>query len=453
VTQESGIALHNWIGSIVSRPSVVTRPRNVDDIVAVLKDTQKYPSPVRAMGSTHSTTRCTVADGGTVLDMTGLNQIKEITRDTVTAEAGALYIDVSHELRKHGLQFYVNVEIGNLTVGSAACGGTKDASFPPDEFGQVSSYACAMKVVTPVGERLEVNEDDPELLQTMRSSYGLLGVIYEATFKVKPLTTMAVVHKSYSLDEFCAELPNLVAEQKSMMLYLFPFLNAVTVEFRDYRPGSSPSNRWVWRLRNWVWSKGAPTFGYYVEKLIAIKSIRYAIIDILNRMLKTVLTLALRSPATDPVDQTIRYPAQSGHSKYTFSIWAFPERTYPEVLRAYFAFCRDYYKREGYRCNLLNVGYRINQDDNALFSYSFGGTVITADPVSTGGPGWQDFLRAYNDFCSAHDGVPLFNQTWGIEPRHAKKAFGDRLARFNARRRQFDPANRLLTPYFQQLFE
>jgi hypothetical protein len=74
---------------------------------------------------------------------------------------------VSHELQRHGLQFNVNVEIGNLTLGSAACGGTKDASMP-GELGQVSSYAAAIKMVTPEGELLEINEDEPELLQPIR---------------------------------------------------------------------------------------------------------------------------------------------------------------------------------------------------------------------------------------------------------------------------------------------
>src|SRR3712207_8422128 len=57
--------------------------------------------------------------------------------------------------------FRSNVEIGNLTIGSAACGGTKDASMP-GEFGQACSYASALKMVTPSGEIVEIMEDQPE---------------------------------------------------------------------------------------------------------------------------------------------------------------------------------------------------------------------------------------------------------------------------------------------------
>ena len=62
------------------------------------------------------------------------------------------------------LQFYVNTEIGSLTAGSAACAGTKDASFAA-EFGQVGSYVIGAKLVLPNGELLEVTEAQPELMQ------------------------------------------------------------------------------------------------------------------------------------------------------------------------------------------------------------------------------------------------------------------------------------------------
>ena len=79
--------------------------------------------------------------------MSKMNRILSITADTVTAEAGALYIDIAQELEKRQLQFYVNTEIGSLSVGSAACAGTKDASMP-GEFGQVGSYVTDIKMVS-----------------------------------------------------------------------------------------------------------------------------------------------------------------------------------------------------------------------------------------------------------------------------------------------------------------
>ena len=446
----TGVRVQNWEGSIISHPSVVVHPESVDDIIAIVKDSETYPSPIRAIGSNHSTTRCGVADNGTVVDMSKMNRIIDVGSDYVTAEAGALYIDVAKELQRHGLQFYVNVELGNLTIGSACCGGTKDASMP-GEFGQVCSYASLIKLVTPSGELLEVSEDDPELLQIMRSSYGLLGIVYEATFKVRALQPMAVHHTTYSLPDFEAQLPSLIARGESMMLYVYPFLNAVTIEFRTYHDVEGSPNRRAWRIRNWVWKTLAPGVGTFASRFIPIKSLRYFLINRFNRITQFALKLVVNSEHTIATDQMIRYPPKAGMIKYTFSIWAFPEAEYTSVLHAYFEFCRQHYREHGYRCDLLNVGYRIAEDTSSLFSYSFDGNVLTVDPVASGASGWDDFLKAYNRFCSQHGGVPLFNQTKWIEPEQAKKAFGDRLEKFNEYRNRYDPTNRLLNQYFEQM--
>jgi hypothetical protein len=183
------------------------------------------------------------------------------------------------------------------------------------------------------------------------------------------------------------------------------------------------------------------------------KPLRYFLINRFNRFIQFALKTVVRSKHTVATDQIIRYPHTAGRSKYTFSIWAFPQERYTGVLRAYFAFCEDHYKRFGYRCDLLNVGYRILSDQSSLFSYSFNGNVMTVDPVSTGAKGWDEFLKAYNKFCSDHGGVPLFNQTKWIEPYQARKAFGANLEKFAEARRRYDPSGRLLNAYFAEMFE
>ncbi|ACB53654.1 unknown [Crocosphaera subtropica ATCC 51142] len=445
----------NWGKTIISHPKIVVKPKTLDDLILIIRDTQTYPSPIRAIGSNHSTTQCAVADGGTVVDMTGFNQILEINTEakTVTVQAGALYLDVAEELRKQGLQFFVNVELGNLSMGSAACGGTKDASMP-GEFGQVCSYAISLKMVTPQGKPIEINEEQPELLRIARSSYGLLGIVYEVTFKVRPARPMALRHKVYQLEEFICALPNMInrplEQQESIMLYLFPFLDEVAVEFRQYQEEGKTSGSLLWDLRNWTWSSLAPGLSYLLTRLMPIKTFRYGLIDQFNQKVQLVMEKILKNPSgTSATDQIIRYPDESDWKKYTFSIWAFPEAEYPAILRAYFEFCRNYYKEQGYRCNMLNVAYRILQDDSSLFSYSSDSNVMTLDPVSTGDPGWGDFITAYNEFCSQYGGVPLFNQTRGITPQQVEKAFGDRLATFEQYRQQYDPHDRMLNQYFR----
>ena len=441
----------NWFGNITSRPAVIVEAASVNDIIAVMANPAKYPAPVRAVGSNHSTSPCGTADGGTLIKMSKMNAISDIGNDTVTAQGGAIYIDVAQALEKRGLQFYVNTEIGSLSVGSAACCGTKDSSMP-GEFGQVNSYITRIKMVLPSGDLLEVTSDEPGKMQQVRSSYGTFGIVYEATFRVKPVVPMAVRHETFTLDEFTARLPQLKALGESLMYYIFPFDNLITVEFRHYNPAATGDpDRIAWRLRNYMWANAGPLFCSQVERNVKVKEIRYGVIDAFCAMWRFKLENLVSCDNTVAADQIIRYPAVANDSRYTFSLSAFPEETYPTVLAEYFAFCKQYYREKGYRTNMLNVGYRIAQDQGSLLSYSYDGPVMTIDPVSTGNPGWPDFLLAYNRFCSEHGGIPLFNQTDAVTPAQVRQALGSRLDTFAAARRNYDPTNRLLNPYFRDM--
>ena len=456
----SQVKVQNWKRSITYFANSVEVVQSVDDIIRIVKDRERYPSPVRAKGSHHSTTRCIVAEQGTVVDVTGMNKILGIDKEarTITMQAGVLHIDAARELEKQGLQFYVNVELGNLTVGSGACGGTKDASyFSADdnefEFGQVASYVVGIKAVLPNGELIEVTEADGDLMRAMRSSYGMLGIIYEVTYKVKGIKPLAVKHVRYHVDEFADRLEELIAGNRSIMLYLFPFLDSVVVEYRYDGTEPMRSNSWQWRLRNWVWKTGSPGFGRLVNMLVPFRRLRSWIFDAYNRLSQWVVTLVIRDCNSSPADQIIRYPETAGFSSYTFSIWAFPLEQYPQTIREYFQFCKDYFDQNGYRCDLLNVGYFIAQDTQSLFSYTRHGPAVTLDPVSTGAEGWDGFITAYNEFCSQRNGTPLFNQTRGITPEQARKAFEPEIETFLELRRACDPDDRFYTDYFRKRFE
>ena len=455
MNEQRGPVVNNWFGDIQTRPRVVVKPTTVEEIVAVLRNPDKYPSPVRAVGSNHSVTRCTVADGGTQIDMTAFTKIVQIGPDTVTAQAGALYIDVAKELDKHNLQFYVNIELGNLTIGSGACCGTKDGSFP-GEFGQVNAYVTGMKVITPAGDLIEVTEaKDPELMQALRSSYGLMGVVLEATLRVCPVRPLIVENVRYSVDSFVDALPSLRQRGDAMMFYLNPYVGStgnMIVELSKFGEATDrPPSRLQWQLRNLVWKSLGPGFSHLCTSYISNPALRYALVDNSLRLQQWTAGFVVKGQNTRASDQTIRYPHRGGMSKYTFSLWGFPEEAYGPILKAYVRFSRDHFKRTGYRNDVFDVGFRVGKDSKSLLSYTYDETRITIDPVSTGAEGWNEYLVAYNQFCSEHGGAPLFNQTPFLTHPQVKKALGARLDKFQEYRRRFDPHDRLLSPYFSEL--
>ena len=127
---------------------------------------------------------------------------------------------MSDALKERGLQFHVMTEIGNVTLAAMATAATKDFSFP-GEYGQISSYVTAMRFVTPQGDIRAINErDHPEEMQVMRSSYGLLGIVFEVTIRVRPTTALSVRHHSMGLEEFRKRFPVFRRRARGDVLHL-----------------------------------------------------------------------------------------------------------------------------------------------------------------------------------------------------------------------------------------
>jgi hypothetical protein len=313
-----------------------------------------------------------------------------------------------------------------------------------------------MKIVTASGEVVEIGEDDPELLQAARSSYGLFGVTAEVTYRVRPLQAMAVRHEVFTLDSFARELPKLAEGGESIMLYILPFVDKIVAELRHYTGPESEATTKVrrsgWKARNFSWAKSTPIVADLTDRWIPWPGVRYGATDAVNRVaVPLLLKRFVSAKHTSPADQILRYPPEPGIGKESFSMWAFPEERYVETLREYFQFTKEHYRRTRFRPNIGNVGYRVAQDLSSLFSYSWGGTALSIDPVCTGGKGWNEYIDAYNEFCSEHDGAPLLNQTPRMRPEHTRRAFGDRIERFHEIRKRFDPDDRFLSGYYREL--
>jgi len=454
-TQQASAGVCNWEGGVTYRPAVIVKPQTLDEVVRIVGDKSNYPSPVRAVGKLHSPAPCSADDGGTMLDMTGMTRILKIGADFVTAEAGALYIDVAEELARHGMQFHINTEIGNVTLGAAACAATKDSSFiGSSQWAQVSSFVSGLKVVRPDGTVMSYTESEhAQEMRLLRCSYGLLGVIVEVTLKTQPLTAVSAEHRIYTLAKFRQAVPELVAQNYALMMYYYPFADRVMVELRREVPGVEPTSSGRWWLRNAFWRKIGPMFAVWIGRVSPNKHIETALRRSLDRIIRRGTCWVVGGKRTRPTAQIIRHPDTPGPYRFVFSMWSFDEAHFFEVLEAYFRFCRDYAAQTGFCCDLPAVGYRMVKDRNALLSYAHDAPAMSIDPASTGGPGWDAFLKAFNAFSSAHDGHPLLNQTKHLTAAQVRKAYGKRWEEFARARRAWDPENRLLSGYFSELLQ
>jgi len=167
----------NWSGQYESTPSVRVAPSSVDELKELIKDKVRHPSPVVAVGSTHSNSGCTVLKSGTAVSLETFRQFKSLENGSITVGAGLQLLEVHRYLADRNLQLPFTPEIGNATIGSVACCCLKDAGLGVST-GFAVSMVESMRFVDAQGEDRFMDRRDSEWAN-MTSSHGLFGIIYE----------------------------------------------------------------------------------------------------------------------------------------------------------------------------------------------------------------------------------------------------------------------------------
>jgi FAD/FMN-containing dehydrogenase len=430
-------------------------PRSVEEIVSILRDAGRYPSPVRAMGSYHSLTPCASSDG-TIINMTGMKRIVQIDREkmTFTAEAGLQFIEASRALRAHELQFMTNIEIGNMTLGAAACCHTKDG-LDGGEFGQVGSYVTGVKWVTPSGELAEASEiSNPALLHLMRSSYGLCGVVYEVTFRIKPLQA---IHFNYlprpikNLTE--KEVEGIIDASRGLICWTVDRKAHFQTRKRVDKVG--PLGSLFAAGRRQLWNHTEAWTGRFIDRRIPTRPLSNAAHDLWfagSKLLMSTLHLVGGATLYNP-DKTIDYSKTPASAKYSFTFWAFPRSQWLGALREYVEFGEQHFRKYDFRCNMALGSYFIRKDTSSILSYTYDGDIFSIDPIHayTDKRAWDRFLNEFNEFAHKRNGIPLLNQSPFVERRHVEAAYGARWKEFSRRVTEADPGRRMLNPFFEEL--
>jgi L-gulonolactone oxidase len=441
----------NWNYSAMSTPQVVAVPKNLEELIDVVRDTTNYPSPLRVGGSFHSLNACFVSEGTQIL-LSHFDQVRvDPEKMTITVGASVTMIRIRDILRPFGMQTEVTPEIGNATAGSVACCGTKDASLGSSGLGQVSSTVIGVRLVNAEGEVETITEaNDPEKMRAVRSSYGLFGPIFEVTFRIQKQTTLAYSHEAFKL----TSLPGrdaLFAGADGVLGFSLPYSDRIVVERRRVLDESARISRFSQlrrSLRDRLWENKASFFATLLpynwffrvlDRLVAVSLVGLSRLG------------GFRGRRSDSM---IDFEFERTHY-FDFTFWAIPLSRWEEFIPQYVAFCRDYQRETGFRCSLGSEVYFINRDQHALLSFSPSEDIFTMDLVDTrpNDPDWIEFNRRFNVLAARFGGRPLLNQTKHLSRDVVYQTLGEDWKQFLSYREQNDPGERFLSKYFKDLIE
>jgi hypothetical protein len=312
-----------------------------------------------------------------------------------------------------------------------------------------------MKWVAPDGSLAEASDaSDPGLMRLMRSSYGLLGVIYEVTFKIKPIEALHFTYQPRPVAELTqAEVDNLLDTSEGLICWTVGRTAVFQQRQKINQPGilgalQAAARKMLWNFQGAFLARMIDLFMVNKDLRDAIQSGDFDLENFLYQTLHLAGGITLLAP-----DKTIDYHQTPQDARYAFTFWAFPRAQWLDTYRAYLDWADQYFKTTGFRCNMPLGAYHIRTDSSSLLSYTTDGEVFSIDPIHapTDEAAWKAFLIAFNDFASQQNGIPLLNQSPFVTQAQVQKAFGDRWQQFSDAVHSVDPNGRMLNGYFAEL--
>jgi FAD/FMN-containing dehydrogenase len=198
------------------RPSYVVLPEERDDVVATLKIANEYNIPVGVMaGGINAGGNAIPSEGGILLDLKRMDRIVEINTDSGYAiiEPGVTQDQLSVALREKGYRMHMTTAPGGATaLGGSLARGT--GSLTTRHFDSIVD----LEVVLPDGTVFNTGSSMfphagphlrygpfPDVAGLLTCSYGTMGVITRASFRIYPINEANRVHLA-GFDDFSSAL-------------------------------------------------------------------------------------------------------------------------------------------------------------------------------------------------------------------------------------------------------
>jgi len=434
-----------------ARPGTTT-PGNLARLMRCLNIDSRLAEPLRPIGAGTSSTDCGITTMGTAVNTIGLDRIVNIDtyNHTVTAQAGVRLGALVAALAEEGLELIGNFDQTERTLGGAIAAPCMGPGIG-DQASLLSTQVISMQIVTAAGKVMKITSAQQHLLGAFRLSYGTLGIIFEATLRVRPIATFAASHRSMDIDTFAQVCDRIAAGNVGLKFYLMPYRNHVYLDLRHYDATPGSAYNAAWKIKDWGESTVLPNVFKSLNRVLPIPSVRYRLIDTISATTHGLVNSRLVRNGNNATAGG-RHRRKKA-SKLLYSTWCFPASDFSLVVKAYARFCRESFARTAYRCDLPAVGYRLAQDSSALLSPSFDDPMIALQTVSTQIRGWDGFALDLSEFAENWGGTPVFNQTLSARDSYVSRTYSERLEFFKNIRRQLDPNGRFLNPYLARYFK
>jgi len=228
----------NWSGSLTFRPRYLERPRNEEELCAVVRAAARKGLKVRPVAARHSSSPIIATDDVAVSaeHFTGL--IEHDTEERwATVGAGTSLEEAGRALREVGLATHnlgdVNVQTVTGAVSTCTHGSGRRLT-------NLATMLIGGRMVTADGDAIEL-EHTPDMLHAARGSMGTLGIFTQVKLRLLPRYRLRRREWCTTLRECIDRIEELSEGSRNFDLYWYPRSDRVKLRTLD-PPGEGPES-------------------------------------------------------------------------------------------------------------------------------------------------------------------------------------------------------------------
>ncbi len=245
---ESEYIWTNWGNTVHCNPKLISYPGTKEEIISIIKEALSKNKKIRVTSTAYSWSPLIPTDDY-LINMTNFNKIEMAGDNHIIVEAGATVDQVAEFCIKNNVCIPSNVVTG---MGDAQYGGV----IAPGNQGSgkdccsVSDYIDEITVVTGTCEfkSFSVDNDGENIMNAVRLSLGLFGIIYSLKLKIEPMFNVHIIETMETIDYVKENIKNLVNNNDYLQMWYNPYHNKVRVHRANKT--NKPINRTSFSAQN-----------------------------------------------------------------------------------------------------------------------------------------------------------------------------------------------------------
>jgi xylitol oxidase len=210
----SHAAESNWSGNYTYTATAVHRPRDLDELVALVSTGGR----LQVLGTRHTFT--SIGDSAGLIALGALEGARHITVDreamTVSVGPGVTYAALADTLNGAGLALANLASLPHISVAGAVATATHGSG---DKAGNLATSVVGMRLVTGGGDVIDFHRGD-ESFDGLVVHLGKLGVVTEVTLAVEPYYELCQqVYEGVPWDELWTHFDEITAAGRSVSVF------------------------------------------------------------------------------------------------------------------------------------------------------------------------------------------------------------------------------------------